>query len=381
MPAPNVESVDIRANWTLLHRDLHLMRLQNEKAVTEKANEPVEFNAWQKRMQDVDEQQRVEIIQKRHADLDFVRRRAAKVRKQRVAERLAMGKQMRVEFSGEIAQVQAEIEAERQHIRALKQQLSTAPQAAAKAQRARLAATRQFRREMRAELREEQRRRGLAVEGVKKRAAAVRQQATDHVLTRGDTYSSKLEITKTMFLAALSDEETKELLTQHARERKQQIEDEIEEHRRIKAQKMEMLVQMLEEATKARNAREDETAQQRREKKEEAERLRRQREREEEEKMLLLEKKLERKRRARVKEAEEMEEHIRQITARNRYLALNKNAIATRTFQSQQDAKLRQARERQENRTPEDQIKIPPARVGESFEMPNLRKLLGVARD
>jgi hypothetical protein len=380
-PALELGSVDVRANRALLYRDLHLIHEQNEKAATEKANEPVKFNAWQKQMQDLDEQQRMEIIQQRHADLNFVRRRAAKVRKQQIAERLAMGKQMRVKFGKEITQVQEEIESERRHIRQLKQQLNTPPQAVAKAQRARITATRRFRREMRAEFREEQRRRELAVEEVKKRAGVVRQQVQDHVLSHGDPYSSKLEITKTTFLTALSDEETKGLLERHARERKQQLEEEIEEHRRIKMHKMETLVQMLEEATTARNVRADEKAQQRRAKKEEAERLRQQREREDEDKMLLLEKKLERKRRARIKEVQEMEEHIRQIAARNRYLALNKNAVATRVFQSQQDAKLREARERQENRMPEDQIKIPPAKVSESIEMSNLRRLLGVASE
>jgi hypothetical protein len=74
-----------------------------------------------------------------------------------------------------------------------------------------------------------------------------------------------------------------------------------------------------------------------------------------------------------------MQEHIREIAARNRYLALSKNAMATRVFQSQQDAKLRQARERQENKMPEDQITIPPVKVSESLEMPNLKRLLGVA--
>jgi hypothetical protein len=73
-----------------------------------------------------------------------------------------------------------------------------------------------------------------------------------------------------------------------------------------------------------------------------------------------------------------MGEHTRQIAARNRYLALTKKSIAIKAFQSQQDAKLRSARERQEMRMTKDQIMIPAARVRNSQDMPHLRGLPGI---
>jgi pantothenate synthetase len=73
-----------------------------------------------------------------------------------------------------------------------------------------------------------------------------------------------------------------------------------------------------------------------------------------------------------------MEEHTRQIAARNRYLALNKKAIATKVFQSLQDARLRAARERQGMRMPEDQVTIPVVKMRQSEGFPQIRRLLGL---
>jgi hypothetical protein len=87
---------------------------------------------------------------------------------------------------------------------------------------------------------------------------------------------------------------------------------------------------------------------------------------------------LEKKRNTQIKEAEEMEEHTRQIAARNRYLALNKKTIATRVFQSQQDATLRSAKERQEGRKRSNFVTVKKKKVWESQELPNLERLLGL---
>jgi hypothetical protein len=355
------------------------MHKQANEAAIEEANEPTEFLNWQKKMRGLDEQQRIEVIQKRHEDLDFVRRRAAKVRKERIAERLALGKELRLQFSEDLENLKAEIEVERQKIRELKRQLvDRAPKAVQKAQRAKTEATKTFRRQIRADLREEEHRRLVEVQKLKARAETIRRAAESHTMRHGDPYSAKLEITQTTFLAALSDEEAAQLVAEHADETKRGIEREIEEHRGIKAKKMDKLIQMLDEVTTVRDAREEAHVQRRKERLDEEERVRRAREIEEEEKMLQLERKLERKRKARIREAEDMGEHTRQIAARNRYLALNKKAIATKVFQSQQDAKLRSARERQEMRMPEDQIKIPAAKFRNSQEMPHLRGLLGL---
>jgi hypothetical protein len=332
-------------------------------------------------MEKLDEEQRSDTIAKRHEDLDHVRRRAMRARKHRIQEQLELGKAMRVEFSQEFAAVQSEIDRERLKIRDLKRQLvDRAPKAVAKALRAKADATRDFKKKMRAELRAEMSRRLADVTQVKERAEKVREAARTHTMTSGDPYSAKVEITKTTFLAALTDDEANAIMNKHAQEQRRTVEQEIEEHRRAKAKHMDRLVAMLDEVTRARDGREDAHVRLRREKIEAAERSAEERRAVEEEKMIALEAKLERKRRARLAEAEEMEEHTRQIAARNRYLALNKKAIATKVFQSQQDAKLRTAKERQTMRMPEDKIKIPPAntiRQSDAF-LPQLHTLLGL---
>jgi hypothetical protein len=376
---PDFSPVDVQANSAVLHRDTYLLRFLEKREAHRKATEPTAFFEWQRRMEKLDEQQRLEIIQKRHADLDHVRRRAMRARKQRIEEQLEMGRTMRVEFGREFAAVQSEIDAERAKIRELKAQLvDRAPRAVAKVRRAKFEATREFKKQMRALLRDEDRRRTMEVEKVKDAAEKVREQARTHTMTHGDKYSAKVEITQTTFLAALTDEEATGLINQHTQETRRRVEEEIDAHRRIKAATMDKLVAMLDEATRIRAAHEDEHVQQRKEKKEasdlEAARL----QREEEEKMLSLERKLEKKRQARIAEAEEMEEHTRQIAARNRYLALNKKAMATKVFQSQQDAKLRSAKERQSMRMPEDQVTIPGVKVRQSESFPQIRRLLGL---
>jgi hypothetical protein len=330
-------------------------------------------------MKEFDEQERRDIIQKRHEDLDDVRRRAVKAKKQRIQEQLELGRQLRVQFSNELEVIQAEIEAERQAIRDLKSQLlDRGPKAIAKVQRAKIEATRQFKKEIRAEFRAEARRRALEIEKVKQAAEQLREQLRTHTMTKGDKYREKLEITKTMFLAALSDDETAELIAKLTEEDKKRVEEEIEKHRRLKKQKMDQLVAMLDEVTRTRDEKEEEHMRKKKEKKEEEERRRLEKEAREEEQMLVLEKKLEKKRRAQVAEAKEMEEHTRQVAARNRYLALNKKAIATRVFQSQQDATLRSAKERQEGRKRTNLLKTKKIKIRESQELPNLERLLGL---
>ena len=76
-----------------------------------------------------------------------------------------------------------------------------------------------------------------------------------------------------------------------------------------------------------------------------------------------------------------MEEHTRQIAARNRYLALNKKALATKVFQSQQDAKLRSAKERQTMNLQMGQIKTMQRTQQQrksAAELSSLKGLLGL---
>jgi hypothetical protein len=329
-------------------------------------------------MKELDDEQRREIIQKRHEDLNFVRRRAMKVRKQRIAEHLELGKQMRLTFGEEFAAIQREIQQERDAIQELKKSLvDRAPRAVAKAQQKKVAATKEFKRQIRAELREAEKRREEDVALIKKNATTIRHQAETHTMTSGDKYMAKREITETTFLAALTDEETNQLLAQHADAIAANIERQIEEHRRVKAAKMDRFIAMLDEATRVRDAKEELHIQQRKEKMDEQARIERIKREEEAEKMLILEKKLQKKRRLRIQEAEEMEEHMKTIAARNRYLALNKRARATQTFESQQEAKLRTARERQTMKMPPESISASALRKPER-DLAKLKELLGL---
>lgn len=378
-PPPEFEPVDFRVNAAVLHRDVHLMREFSKKEATEKANEPTEFLEWQAKMRALDEQKRVEEIQKRHEDLDHVRRRAIKAKKIQIKERLAVGQNMRIQFSEEITAVQREIQQERDKIKELKGQLiDKAPQAVAKMQKKRIEATKEMKKQLRKDMKEAQKRRTDEEAELKKNAAKVREDVANHVIAHGDKYSSKVEITETKFLAALTDEEAQQLLDCHAEEKRNKIEEEIQLHRELKEAKMDKLVKMLEEATQYRDEREAAHVQKRKEKLAEEAALKAEKEQIEDQKMLELEKKLEKKRKARIKEAEEMEEHTRQIAARNRYLALNKKALATKVFQSQQDAKLRSAKERQNNKMPEGTTRIQSTRAKQGAELTNLKSLLGL---
>lgn len=381
-PPPNFKPVDFRVNAACLQRDAYLMKSKREREENEKAVEPSQFLEWQEKMHDLDEQQRIEEVQQRHAALDHVQKNAIKAKKKIIEERLEQGRQMRLEIGQEIQQVQDEINQERQKIRELKSQLvDGAPKAISQAKRQKAEQTKEMKRQLRSDLRAAQKQRAEETAEIKRHAEQVRKDAENHVLSHGDKFKSKIDITETTFLASLTDEETKELISMHAQQKREHIEQEIQKHREQKAAKMDKLVKMLEEATRQRDIQEQEHVQKRREKFEQEERERIEKEEEEEKKILALEKKLEKKREDRIKEAEEMEEHTRQIAARNRYLALNKKALATKVFQSQQDAKLRSAKERQTMNLPIDQLrtmqKTQKTRKS-SADLTSLKSLLGI---
>ncbi|OHT16475.1 hypothetical protein TRFO_02754 [Tritrichomonas foetus] len=356
------------------------MRTNAEKEAYEKANEPTQFLEWQEKMKNLDEQQRIEAVQERHAALDHARKNAMKAKKQIIAERLEMGNLMRSNFSHDYQALQDEITAERNKIRELKSQLvDGAPKAIAKIRRQKIEQTKEMKKQLRGELREAQKIRQAETQRLKENAKKVRSDVENHVISHGDKLTGKREITETKFLAALSDEETTFLISHHAEQKKRMIEEQIELHRKMKAEKMDKLVQMLEEATKQRDIKEEEHIRKRREKIEQLEKEQREKQEIEDQKILQLEKKLEKKRNDRIKEAEEMEEHTRQIAARNRYLALNKKALATKNFQSQQDAKLRAAKERQTMKMPIDHQKTQTQRPRQSAaDLHNLKGLLGI---
>lgn len=199
-PPPTFEPVDFRVNGACLYREVYLMRQQAAKEAYEKETEPTQFLEWQAKMRSLDEEQRKEVIQQRHQELDGVRKRAKRAKKQRIAERLEEGKQMRLQFGQDFEAVQQEIEQEREKIRKLKEQLvDKAPTAAAKMKHDRIQATKEMKKQLRAELRDAQKRREEEVKAVREQATILREQAETHTMFKGDKYSAKVEITETTF--------------------------------------------------------------------------------------------------------------------------------------------------------------------------------------
>lgn len=379
-PPPNFASVDFRVNVACLQRDLYIMNQRKEKERSDKANEPSQFFDWQEKMKQKDQDERDAIVLERHQALDNSRKGAIKAKKKIIEERFELGNQLRINLSKDIQEAQNEIEQERLKIKELKRQLvDGAPNSISRSKRQKQLETKEMKRQLRDDLKAAQKVRAKEIEDIKKNAQKVREDSENHVLSHGNQYQSKIEITETRFLSAVTDEEATELIRQHAETKRKQIENEIQNHRRMKEEKMEKLMQMLEEATKARDEREEEHIKQRREKIEAAQKELQEKEEEEDRRMLLLEKKLEKKRQEKINEAKEMEEHTRQIAARNRYMALNKKALAANVFTSQQDAKLRSAKERQTLNL-KDQTKstnLSPTRKS-SAELVNLKGLLGI---
>ena len=375
---PNFEPVDFRVTQAELERDLYLIRQKTEKEAKEKAEEPTDFLRWQEKMKNIDEQERKEIINKRHQELDNSRKNAIKAKKKAIKERLELGKKLRFEFGEEIKLIQEEINQERENIKLLKESLKErGPSATEIVQRERREATKAMKKQLRSDLKAAAKLKSEEQDIIRKNAKILREATLNHTMLNGDAYRSKLEITQTTFLAALTDEETNELIEKHKNEKKEIIEREIEYHRKIKEEKMDKMVEMLDKITKYREEQEEIFNQQKKQKLEQIELEKIKKQKEEYEKILELEKKLEKKRKSKIKEAEKMEEHMREIQARNRYLAINKKALVTKGFQSQQDAKLRTAKERQNSSLKEDIIINTPKNKN-NIELTNLKNILGL---
>ena len=374
---PKYDPVDIRVNAATIERDGYLQRIANKKQQIMQEEEPTEFLNWQNEMKQKDEEVRKVILQKRHNNLNYVRKKAMKSKLQKIEERLNEGNLMRQDLREKVQKARQEIEDERERIRELKNRVDNVPMVLEKLRQNKKEIVNQIKNDIRKDLRSARRRQKEEYEIRRINAEKVRYDAIHHTNRHGDSYIRKKEITETKFLSALSDKETKELLIQNKQKERELILSRIEAHKKLKEEKIERLYSLLEEELKARDLAEIEHKRQREEKKrlEEEEALRKKQE--EEEKILKLEKKLEKKRQARIKEAEEMEERTRQIAARNRYLALNKRAIETKSFQSQQDAKLRMARERQESKI-QKPLKPSPQRKKKESELIRLKSILGI---
>ncbi|EAX92179.1 hypothetical protein TVAG_386530 [Trichomonas vaginalis G3] len=377
---PEFDSVDYRTTNASLERDLYIMKSLQKKEEQARGSDPKEFLAWQKEMRQKDEEELKAAIEARRTDLNNCRRKAMKAKKKTIEERLEVGKQMRLTFSEEIANVREEIERERQQIIELKNQRDLLPVSnVEKVKQRKIAESREVRKQVREDLKLASKLRAEKTKQIKENAIKVRDQLKNHTNRHGDAFKGKIEITDTKFLAALTDEEAQALVDQHAEEKRAKIETQIEQHRKAKEAKMDKLIQMLNEVTAAREQKEEEHERLRLQKQEEERKELEKKQMEEEEKIIELEKKLEKKRKQRIQEAQEMEEHTRQIDARTRYLALNKKALQTKTFQNQQDGKLRAAKERQTLLMSENGVEMKKSKKQYSnAELTALKGLLGM---
>ena len=356
-PPPVYNPVDFRVNAAVLYRDVHLKRERENREKVANETEPKEFLEWQSEMRKKDAEERQEIIDKRHDQLDNAKKRAAKERKRIQQENLAIGQEMRVKFADDMKGVQRDIAAERAKLQEMKDSRHDgAPAAVARVKKEKQAVTKEMKSQISRDLKSARRQREEEVQKIKENAERVRYDAANHTNRHGDAFISKQEITKTRFLAELTDNEAQQLTVKHREQERARIESEMRVHREEKEQKMNELYSILEELTEDRDRREEAHKQKRKEKQEQREREAREAQEHENEEILRLEKKQEKKRQARIKEAEDMEESTRRIVAMNHYLALNKNTLETRGFESRQDAALRSAKERQEDKLAEKQF-------------------------
>lgn len=379
-PRPVFHPVDIRTNVATIERDACLQKAQIDRIEEAKKDEEgsQQFLKWQQNMKRKDEEERKEIIQKRHEDLDHARKNAIKIKQQQKNDKLALGNQMRSELEEQIAKTKLEIEEERQKIKELKKQrIDLAPINVEKVHREKREIYNDMRRDFKRDFKSARKQRREELEMKRKNVDKIKYEQEHHTNRHGDIFTSKREITETKFLAALTDEETNELLRTNHERNLQIIEERILKHRKAKEEKLQKLYRLLEEETRLRDIAEQEHKKKREEERQKKEEEEIKRQNEEDDKMIELEKKLEKKRKARIKEAEEMEERTRQIAARNRYLAINKRAVEVKAFQSHQDARLRMARERQDSRI-QKPLRPPTPKKKKETELVRLKSILGV---
>ncbi|EAY12114.1 hypothetical protein TVAG_301310 [Trichomonas vaginalis G3] len=376
---PEYQEVDFRVTHGLLQRNEYIINKNVKREIERKNAEPVEFNKWQQKMKKKDEDQRKDLIAKRHSDLDKCRKRAKKAKENLIKEQLNNGSQIRSEIRKQLEQTQAEIDAERDEIRRLKREIvDGAPIAVAKMIKKNRDETKQMKEQYRDDLRLIKRQQTIERETRVAQANKVREAAKNHELTNRDRYVSPISITTSHFLADLTDEETEKLRAENLAAQKQKVQDLIEQHRRAKEEKINHMIELLNKETEYRAKQEEEHERARQAKKEMEMKILEEKEKEEAEKMLALEKKLEKKRNARIKEAEEAEEHMKQIQARNRYLAINKKAMKEKAFQAKTDGNLRTAKERQMSQLKTEDRNTQPKKKKIEPELTNLKSLLGI---
>jgi hypothetical protein len=228
---------------------------------------------------------------------------------------------------------------------------------------------------MRQELRTARRHVADEREKLKQNAEKFKHDLMYHTNRHADAYLAKREITETKFMMGLSDEETADLIAKNRTKEQEQLEEKWEKHRIGRERKMGKLYGYLQELEESRDVRDVESRKKRKEKREAEEEEKRKLELHEEEQILLLEKKCEKKRQEKLRLAEEADEHMRQIAVRNRYLALNQRELETRGFESRQEARLRTAKEKQDEKL----IELPELKKKtKKGDLVNLRAILGI---
>lgn len=378
-PPPEYQEVDFRVTHSQLQRNEYIINKHIKREKELKEAEPVEFNKWQNKMKQKDNEERKELLQQRHLELDKCRKRAKKAKENLIKQQLNNGSQIREEIRKQLEKTQAEIDAERDEIKRLKREMvDGAPIAVAKMIKKNREETKLMKEQYRNDLRLIKRQETQNREAVVAHARQVREDAKNHKLTNRDRYVSPVSITTSKFLADLTDEETEKLRADNLAAEKQKVRDLIEMHRKAREDKINHMIELLNKESEYRAKNEEEHERQRQIKKEQEMKERERKEKEEAEKMLALERKLDKKREARIKEAEQAEEHMKQIQARNRYLALNKKAMKEKAFHAKTEGNLRTAKERQISQLKDEERNTPPKKKRIEPELTNLKGLLGL---
>jgi hypothetical protein len=175
----------------------------------------------------------------------------------------------------------------------------------------------------------------------------------------------------------VTDEEAQNLTEAHRRKTLEAIEEVMKSSREKKEEKMSEVCDMLTRLTKSRDAREDRHRQERQERQELENKLRQDKEKKEEEQFLVFAARREKQRADRLHEVEGMEEHERQIAARNVYLAVNRDARQVKAFESWEDGQVRTAASRQREKTKERSRPLRGKNMAKG-EFAGLRGMLGL---
>lgn len=378
-PHPVFKEIDFRVTQSQLERDKFLMDQKRKYDESKSTHDGDKLIEWQKKYNEEDEKILKQEIEQRRQDVIHSRKNAIEAKKRYIQQQMDICKNIREETREKLKLVEIELEKDRAKIRELKAlQVDNVPKALHKNYLANCAKTKEMIQTYRDNMKLIRKNNQEYMDNLRVKCNKLRDDVKNHRILRNH-YVSKVEITERKFLDALTEEEANQLIKDNRAREHERISELIAKHRKAKEEKIQRMVELLREETEYREQQELAHEEKRRQIFEQREAEKQKLIAEEEKKYLELEKKLEMKRKLKLKEAEEAEERMRQISARNCFLALNKKTQAANCFTYKQNAALRTAKARQEDGVSFEPQRQETARKNKkSKELTNLRMLLGV---